>query len=450
MSTFPGLDFAQALVAQALKAGADDAQVFVEDQTFFEIQTTKEGIHLVRSNVNDSAKLTVFKDGCKGETSLNGRARADAQQVIDLGIEAALAGVQDEANQVWEPSPGDAKTITSLKASSEPGMSYGPAAPDKEIMIESLLEYLDDVAKTFPKVNVELNNVTFTLVERRFVNSKGMHQHERRGYYGFQTMFSGKDEEQTTSFNYTGVSSYQPFEKLLDVGVTRRVLDEASRSFGPQPAPDKFVGDVIITPECMGPMISMLTGGLAGGALIGYALRTKTSPYADKIGEQIASPSFTLRNEPQSGELPQGADFDAFGVPTRDVDIIKDGVLENFLVDFYISKKLAMLQTAGVTATTVAPGEKSIDEIIANTERGIILARFSGGIPNAQIDFSGVAKNSFYVEDGVVRYPLIETMVSGNLQELLMNIRALSRETVNFGDGVYPYMAASGVTISGK
>ena len=106
--------------------------------------------------------------------------------------------------------------------------------------------------------------------------------------------------------------------------------------------------------------------------------------------------------------------------------------------------------TAGVTTTTVAPGDTPIDEIIANTERGIILARFSGGIPNAQLDFSGVAKNSFYVEDGMVRYPLVETMVSGNFQKLLMNVRALSRETVNFGDGAYPYMAASGVTISSK
>ncbi|MBW2366398.1 MAG: TldD/PmbA family protein [Deltaproteobacteria bacterium] len=446
----PCLGFAWALVTQALTAGADAAQVFVEEQTFFEIQATRQGIDLVRSNVNDSAKLTIFKDGRKGETVLNGLAGADTHQVIELGMEAALAGFQDGANQVWKPSLCDTEAIVSIEAPSAPVTSYGPATFDKEMMIKSLLEYLDDVSKMFPKVNVELNNVVFTLVERRFVNSKGVCQHERRGYYYFGTLFSAMDEEETTSWNYTNVSSYQPFQKLLDTGVTCRVLGEADRSFNPQPVAEKFVGDVIITPECMGMITLMLTGDQQRGALSGYALLAKTSPYTEKKGAQIASPSFTLRNEPRSSELPMGSDFDAFGVRTRDVDIIKDGVLENFLIDFYLSKKLAMPQTAGVNAMTVAPGETSIEKIIANTERGIILARYSGGLPNAQLDFSGVAKSSFYVEDGVVRYPLVATMVSGNFQELLMNIRALSCETVNFGDGVYPYMAASGVTISSK
>ena len=59
-----------------------------------------------------------------------------------------------------------------------------------------------------------------------------------------------------------------------------------------------------------------------------------------------------------------------------------------------------------------------------------------------------MAKNSFYVEDGEIRYPLIETMVSGNFQDLLMNIRGVSSESINFGGGEFPYLVASGVMIS--
>ena len=68
--------------------------------------------------------------------------------------------------------------------------------------------------------------------------------------------------------------------------------------------------------------------------------------------------------------------------------------------------------------------------------------------PNHKLDFSAVAKNSFYVEDGEIRYPLIESMVSGNFQDLLMNIRGVSREAIDFGGGTFPCLAASGVTIS--
>jgi PmbA protein len=185
-------------------------------------------------------------------------------------------------------------------------------------------------------------------------------------------------------------------------------------------------------------------------ALGGYELLAGTSPYRDKAGEPIASPLFSLLNRPLAADFPEGSDFDGFGIPTADIDIVKNGRLENFLVDFYIARKLGLPQTAGVWNLFVPPGDRSLDDIVAGTERGIILSRFSGGNPNSNLEFSGVAKNSFYIEGGEIRHALSETMVTGNLQDFVRNIRAVSREQVNFGDHAYPYLAASGVTISAK
>ena len=67
-----------------------------------------------------------------------------------------------------------------------------------------------------------------------------------------------------------------------------------------------------------------------------------------------------------------------------------------------------------------------------------------------KLDFTGVAKNSFYVEDGAIRFPIHETMVAGNLRELLTSIRAIGSTSVNYGGHAYPALAASGVTISTK
>ena len=103
--------------------------------------------------------------------------------------------------------------------------------------------------------------------------------------------------------------------------------------------------------------------------------------------------------------------------------MIRNGALTTFLVDFFCSRKLGRRQNAGCWNLVIPPGERSVNDLIRETERGIVLARFSGGVPNHKLDFSGVAKNSFYVEDGEIRYPLIETMASGNFQDLLMNVR---------------------------
>jgi PmbA protein len=230
------------------------------------------------------------------------------------------------------------------------------------------------------------------------------------------------------------------------VGALRRLYGETSRSFDIQPAPGKFTGDVIIAPDAIEQILIWPLGRVLGG----YTLMSGTSPYKEKRGTAIASPLFSLLNRPTAASFPEGQDFDGFGVPTRDLDVIRDGVLQDFLVDFYIAKKLGLPQTAGVTNFVVPAGAKSEAEIIAETKRGILLTRFSGGNPSDNLDFSGIAKNAFYVEDGKIRFPLAETMISGNLCELLLAIRAVSKETVDFGNGRFPTIAAGGVTIHGR
>jgi len=83
-------------------------------------------------------------------------------------------------------------------------------------------------------------------------------------------------------------------------------------------------------------------------------------------------------------------------------------------------------------------------------KKGILLCRFSGGRPSDNGDFSGVAKNSYYIENGEIRYPISETMVNGNIVEMMNNIKQISSERVNSGYHIYPWIKFDGLTVSGK
>ena len=96
------------------------------------------------------------------------------------------------------------------------------------------------------------------------------------------------------------------------------------------------------------------------------------------------------------------------------------------------------------------PGSTPLEEIIANIDRGLLLGGFSGGQPGANGEFSGVAKNSFYIENGKIKGAVSETMVNGNLEKVFQNVVAVSSETACDGTSVFPYMASSGIIISGK
>lgn len=425
-----GLDFANALVERARRAGADAAQAGHVSTETFELDADTFDVNLVAANHGDTAALTVFRDGRRGSATLTGREDAAVDAAVRSALDSAAATRQDPAYGVAE-------------AASEPPSRHGPDRPDRDAMLCALRRFLGEVHERFPLLRIRHADYSFEDRCRSFANSAGVNRQERRALHRFWTMFGAKDGRRATSFNATGSSAYQPFDRLIDAGGVESLIVDTMRSFDPRPVPRTFIGDVIVTPNCAAYIAVLLAG-----AFNGYTLMGALTPYANREGERVASADFSLLNRPADPRIPDGADFDDCGVSTRNVDVIRGGVLETFLIDLFCSRKLVRPQNAGCSNLVIRPGERSVEALIRETERGIVLARFSGGAPNFKLDFSGVAKNSFYVEDGEIRYPLIETMVRGNFQDLLMNIRGVSKDCIDFGGGAFPYLAASGVTIS--
>ena len=425
-----GIDFAAALVEQARGAGADAAQAGHMARERFELDADTGGVNLIATNHDNSTALTVFRDGRRGSAELAGRDEAAIEEAIRSALDSAAAARPDPANGVAE-------------VGSAPPSRHGPDSPDREAMLGALRQFLDEARERFPLLRIRHADYSFEDRRRSFANTAGVRRQERRAIHRFWTMFGAKDGERSTSFNYTGACAWEPFERLMEAGGVESLIVDTMRSFKPRPVPGKFTGDVIVTPNCAA-YIAMVVAG----ALDGYSLMGGLTPWEDREGERIANAGFSLLNRPADARIPDGSDFDDCGISTCNVDVIRNGALETFLIDFFCSRKLDRPQNAGRCNLVIPPGERCLEDLIRETERGIVLARFSGGAPNHKLDFSGVAKNSFYVEDGEIRYPLIETMVSGNFQDLLMNVRGVSSESIDFGGGEFPYLIASGVTIS--
>jgi PmbA protein len=421
----------QDVVAKAMTLGADEAQARLSYDEGTEVDFDTRRLSMLRTTRHDDLLLTVFKSSRKGTATITNRAADAIASALAEALAAADAAPADPANGVALSEPG-------------PPTLHGAAAADREHLIEAARLHIEQ--RDYPAIVTRNAYHRFNRTRRSFANSNGLVRQETRGRYSFFTLFAARRNGCATSFNYHGVSSYAPLACLAAVGALPQLYGDMLRSFDPRPVPAKFVGDVILTPDAL---YDMVIPPLAR-ALGGYSLLAGTSPYRNSRGRNIASPSFSLLNRPTAQDFPEGIGFDAFGIPTAGIDVIRDGVLNNFLVDHYISRKLGVERTAVWSLFVVPPGSKSVAEIIGETRRGIMLTRFSGGVPNVNLDFSGIAKNAFYVEDGEVRHPLSETMISGNLRDLLPAIRGVSKETVNFGSAECPTVAAGGVTIHGR
>ena len=175
------------------------------------------------------------------------------------------------------------------------------------------------------------------------------------------------------------------------------------------------------------------------------------SPWKDRLGQAVASPLVTVRSEPNGPRVEVGYGYTGDGFRAENCPIIEEGRLANYTIGFYASNKTGKARCpSGGGAVVVEPGETALADMVRDVKRGILLARFSGGNPSDNGDFSGVAKNSYLIEDGRIARPVGETMIAGNVAKLFESVRAVSRETVDYGSGVLPWMLAGGASVSGK
>lgn len=423
-----GLSVATDAVARATGAGATGAKAVHSYRERFEVNFDTTAISLVRSTVADDLSITVFADDRKGTADVSGRDHDSVDAAVQQAMMAAAAGAPDPANVLPE-----------LPAA--PALSGGDLVPDHDAMVAVVVQFLDTLRRDHPRLLSRSSNYTFERDWTSYANSHGRTQHASRGRYGATLVVSGHDAASSTSFQYTAAASATPIADLAELPSWRQALEETERSFGAQPVPATFVGDVIVTPQALASLAGSVIEALSGLALI-----RGTSPFAGRLRELVASPLVTLAHQPD--ELAAAAAFDGEGFVNEPLPVITAGRLEHFLIDWYASHKLDQPMTTGRGDFVVQAGETALADIIAATDRGVVLGRFSGGFPNAKLDFSGVAKNSFYVEAGRVVGPISETMVAGNLEALLRDVRAVSREEIDSGYYRMPWLAAGGVTIS--
>jgi len=414
--------------------GADKFQCALTERTHLELNLEQDELALMRTTVDTTLSITLIKNNQKGDISLNKTEHAAIDEAINTAFELAASSMADpdyDISPYQEPAE----------------FAKGPKDPDTERMYALLKGYSEQVPKAFPLVKLAESVFAHDLTVQRFVNSSGVDFVTHKGIYSMSSVFSSKDGMKTSSFNYTGFSLRELEKDLLECSSLKTLLTQSVEHLDARTLQGKFVGDVVITPDCLGGLLAYYSMCYLGDR----ALISGTSILKDRLGQTVASPKLTFWTKPVSEEIADGYFVTPDGFAAQDVAVIEDGVLKSFMLSLYGANKTKRERAKNAGGCyVVMPGEKTLDEVIAGVEKGLLVARYSGGNPSANGDFSGVAKNSYYIENGKILYPVSETMISGNLAELFLNIKEISRERVDFGSAILPYIHATGITISGK
>lgn len=217
---------------------------------------------------------------------------------------------------------------------------------------------------------------------------------------------------------------------------------------------------VIFSPKVVSDILAALTTGLNGRMIV-----TRSSPLTDRIGEQIVDERFTLYDDGLMDYGLMTSPFDDEGVPRQRFPLFDRGVLKNYLLDLSTASMLGSESTASAgrallmppvpsaSNLQIQPGEMTYEEMIEDMEEGLIVDQVIGGGQSNLLggEFSMNVELGFMVKKGKIEGRVRNTMVAGNVYDLLKNQLLGIGKEVSYEDGVLaPHLYFKDVSVAGK
>jgi PmbA protein len=326
---------------------------------------------------------------------------------------------------------------------SEALASYGT---DKKIAITKELERL--TLSVDPRVRVDDANYADVMVESAVSSTTGIRRSGRENgcYVSVSTMADDGDETQT-GFGFGVGRSPDQFDLEK---AARDAADRATRLLGATKPTSRRVSVVF------DPYVTAMLLGVISSTLNGEAVAKGRSLFKDRVGDVVASPLFTLVDDPTNPLAYTATDLDGEGLAARRNDLISDGVLHGFVHNSYSARRVGARSTGnavrggfkgtpgvGCLALQLLPGTRDQAALVAEVEDGVLVQTVQGlhsGVNPISGDFS-VGASGLTITNGQLGAPVREFTIASTLQRMLLDVVEVG------GDVDWLPMRAAGVSL---
>ncbi len=202
-----------------------------------------------------------------------------------------------------------------------------------------------------------------------------------------------------------------------------------------------------------------LAAGLLGSfvqAVSGGALYRKSTFLLDSLGKQIFAPHIHLTEDPHIAGAVGSSPFDEEGVKTSRRDVVKDGVVQGYFLSTYSARKLGM-QTTGnaggshnlTLVSSLTQANDSFKAMLKKLDTGLLVTELMGqGVNYVTGDYSRGA-SGYWVEKGVIQYPVEEITIAGNMKDMFLQIVAVGTDTLVRGTKETGSILIESMTVAG-
>ena len=422
----------------AQKAGAT-AEVGVSKSGGLSVSTRLQEIENVEFNNDGALGISVYVGQQKGNASTSDL----TPEAIKNTVEAALAIAK-------YTSPDDCAGLADreLMAFDAPDLELYHAA---EIDVDKAVQLALDTEKAALEhderiVNSEGASFNAHTGVRVYGNSHGMLQSYLSSRYSLSCSVIAEHQEQLErDYEYTVARDINQLAQPNWVGenaAQKAIARLQPQKLATQEAPVIFLNDVATG------LISHLAAAISGGSLY-----RKASFLLDHLGKKVLPDWFEIVERPHLLRQLASTPFDSEGVRTQDMEIIRNGILQTYLLTSYSGRKLGMQSTGhagGIHNWLVKPNSSGkLTALLRQMNRGLLVTEVMGqGVNLVTGDYSRGAAG-FWVENGEIQYPVAEITIAGQLPDMLRNIVAVAddiehRSNIQTGSVLLEKMKISG------
>lgn len=200
------------------------------------------------------------------------------------------------------------------------------------------------------------------------------------------------------------------------------------------------------------PLAVALIGNFAH-AVSGGSLYRKTTFLPDSLGQPLFPKFVNISERPHLKKAFASSPFDDDGVATHDRELVKDGVLEGYFLSTYSARKLGMKTTGNAGGShnlLVHPGQHDLVGLLKEMGTGLLVTELLGqGVNYVTGDYSRGAAG-YWVEKGVIQYPVHEITIAGNLKDMFRNIVAIGNDIAVRGSKQVGSILIESMTVAGN
>ena len=398
----------------AVAKGATQAEASMSKVQGIAISSRMKDVENVEFTNDGGLGISVYVGKHKGSASTADLSQAALTLAVEKAVDIARYTSEDECTGLADAD---------LMATSFPDLDlYHPIELDAEQGLKMAIEAetaamdLDDRI-----VNSDGASYNANMGMRVYGNTHGINAGYPSSRYSLSCMMIGaQGDDMQRDYAYTISRKLEGLTSPTQVG--RDAAEATVARLGAQKIKTGTM-PVILHRDIASSLFGHLVSAISGGSLY-----RRSSFLLDSLGEQLFPEWLNIEERPHILGGLASSSFDNEGVATSDLTVIDQGKLASYLYTSYSARKLGTVtngHAGGIHNWKVSDTGQDDAELLRAMGTGLLVTELMGqGVNTVTGDYSRGAAG-FWVENGVIQYPVHEITIASTLQEMFRNVVAI-------------------------